>query len=198
MLTLDGEGRERWWQEERKESLTERREREMAEELQRHEVTVEQDGSRDRSELLAQLGTPMTCQQVMAKLRLCNPRLHFERSLAFPHLMGVYLLAPEMTPAGTTVLQKKHLFGMEAGIMPEFTVIHKIKIPVANRELFGRKEATRDVPWKMVETYRDQTRGWRTVLLRLLHAKLITRGDVERHFGWAPSHDSRRWYEHTK
>ena len=204
MLTKDTELQDRWRQESANEAALERRQRMLAEELRNHEVTVESDAGFDITDLQAQMGKPMTCGEVMAKLSLCNSHLYFERAKVDSTKMGVYLEFPLDSPQGILyvnpqgiLMRVQHLFGMEAGIMPEFTVIHKAKATVANQELFGRKEATREVAWKKVDTYRDQTRGWRTVLIRLLHAELITRGDVEKHFGWAPSRDSKRWHDMT-
>lgn len=204
MLGKDEQLQNRWRQEESKEQAQERRQRMLAEELHNHEVTVEEDAGTDITDLKAQLGRPMTCEQVIEKLQKCNSRLYFERAKVDETKMGVYLTYDYgddegvlyINPMGI-LMKVKHLFGMEAGIMPEFTVIHKTKAKVADQSLFGRKEATREVAWRMTDTYLNQTRGWRTVLVRLLHAGLITRSDVEKHFGWTPSRDSQRWHDQT-
>jgi hypothetical protein len=201
MLGLDGAAQLRWQREERKQQLFERSQRQLAQELQNHAVTVAPDDGHDVSDLLAQIGRPLSCQQVIERLRKCNPRLYFEHAKSDPTKVGVYLIEPTgqvyVTPRGE-VLNLTHIFGMEAGMMPEFSVIHKTKTKVANQELFGLKEATRDVAWKQVETFASETRGWRTVLIRLLHAGLISRNDVEKHFGWTPSRNSQRWHEQTR
>lgn len=201
MLGKDEELQRRWLKAEAVEAAAEKRQRQLAEELVKHQVTVESDAGNDISSMAAQLGRPMTAEQVIGKLKKCNSQLYFEVSKIDATKIGIYLLDPTgvvyVNPRGE-VLTLKHICGMESGIMPEFTVIHKIKIKVANQELFGKKEAVREAPWKEVETYLDQTRGWRTVLVRLLHAELIKRIDVEKHFGWAPSRESERWHEQTK
>jgi len=201
MLGKDEELQKRWWTEEAKESATEKRQRQLAEELEKHQITVEADAGYDISNMMAQIGRPLSAQVVMEKLKKCNSRLYFEVSPWDKSKIGVYLQDPSgtvyMNPRGE-VLTIKHICGMESGIMPEFTVIHKTKTKVANDELFGKEEATRDVPWKQVETYLDQTRGWRTVLVRLLHGGFINRVDVEEHFGWTPSRESQRWYDQTR
>ena len=198
MLALDSEAQRRWRLETNKESLTERRQRMLADDLKSNTVTVEPDGGRDVSNLLAQMGKPMSAQQLIERLRRCNPRLVFERAPAYPNLYGIYVTTHEKTAAGTWMEKKAHICGMEAGIMPEFSVLHKKKIRVPNRELFGAAKPTREVDWTEIETFADETRGWRTVLIRLLHANLITRGDVQKHFGWEPSRDSRKWHEQTR
>ena len=196
-LVLDSEDRLRWQREDTKESRTERRQHLLAQELHNHAVTVAPDAGRDVSNLLAQIGKPLASQQVQEKLKKCNSRLYFIRK---GDLVGVYLIDPGgrvwVSPEGV-VMTLKHICGMEAGIMPEFSVIHKTKTEVANQELFGATVDKDAVQWKTVETFASETRGWRTVLIRLLHAGLITRGDVEKHFGWTPSRASRRWYDQT-
>jgi hypothetical protein len=201
MLGLDELDQQRWRREEAKESQIERRRRMLAEELKNHAVTVAPDDGHDISNLLAQIGRPLTCQQVTEKLKKCNSRLYFEISKSDSTKVGVYLQDETGTvyvnPRGE-VLTLKHICGMESGIMPEFSVIHKTRTKVANQDLFGRKEAIREVPWKMVDTFWTETRGWRTVLVRLLHAGLITRWQVEKHFGWIPTRASQRWYDQTR
>src|SRR5205823_348001 len=96
------------------------------------------------------------------------------------------------------VMTIRHICGMESGIMPEFSVLHKTKTRLPDQELFGAKTATREVAWKDVETFASETRGWRTVLIRLLHAGLINRLQIERYFGWQPSHESAKWHARTQ
>jgi hypothetical protein len=100
---------------------------------------------------------------------------------------------------------------MESGVMPEFTVKHVTRKKLPNKEIFGRgghferggkfvtdDTPTRDIDWVEVETYAGETRGWRTVLVRLLHMGLINRLQVEENFGWAPSRPSEKWYSATE
>lgn len=208
MLGVDGLTQERWRQAERKESAIERRQRILAQDLQSNSLSVEDDAGRDVSNLLAQMGRPLTSWDVMRRLKKCNARFHFEYSKSDPTKIGVYLRDKEKTDAGGEVEVLRHICGMEAGIMPEFSVIHKRKKRVANQDIFGkftdapndpRNRVDRDaVKWKEISTFADETRGWRTVLVRLLHARLITEGDVHKQFGWQPSKDSKKWYEKTR
>jgi hypothetical protein len=87
---------------------------------------------------------------------------------------------------------------MEAGIMPEFSVLHKQTKEVPNPDAFGNTEPTRDHNWNTVDTFSGETRGWRTILIRLMRASLITRLDVEKYFSWTPSVESANWYEKTR
>lgn len=189
MLGLDEAAQLRWARETKREKAADLRARILAEEIESNQITVAPDNGVDITNALAQMGRPMTAETVIAKLKRCNNSLRFERSKNFPDLIGIYILDKDgrHTIDGEHV---RHMMGMEARTMPEFTVIH---------------ETTKDIPdpdnpgqWKEVKTYAGQTRGWRTLLVRLLHAKLINRLDVEKHFGWIPSRDSERWYNHTQ
>ena len=198
MLGVDQLTQERWRQEVRRESAAERRQRLLAQDLENAEISVEDDAGRDVSNLLAQMGRPLSCQQVMDKLKLSNPRFVFERSKSFPDLMGIYVNIKERNQAGSWEDKRVFVCGMESGIMPEFSVLHKTKIRVPDKDIFGNVKPTREVKWKETDTFESETRGWRTVLIRLLHAGLVTRLDVEKHFGWTPSRESKKWYERTK
>lgn len=198
MLVLDGEAQARSVAFGSKEQAREQRRLELLREIQSNTVTVEEDGDRDRTNLLAQLGRPLTSQQVIDRLKLCNSQLVFERSIAYPNLYGIYVMTPVQEATGGWKVEKIHFCGMEAGIMPEFTVVHKQKKRIANPDLLGNRTPIREVPWKEVDTYSDETRGWRTVLIRLLKAGLIRREQVEKHFGWDPSHESELWHRFTQ
>lgn len=146
------------------------------------------------------MGRPLTSAEVQRRLHLCNPRLIFERAIRHPELTGVYIDRDERNAAGGWTKRKVHLFGMESGIMPEFSVRHQTVKRVPNPDVVaggGRELAREAVKWMEVPTFYAETRGWRTVLIRCLHLKLITRADVGKHFGWRPSQDSARWAEQT-
>ena len=198
MLVSDSALQERWGKEGIREKSRALAQQSLQQEIWSNTVTVEDDAGRDTSDLLAQMGKPLSSSEVQRRLKLCNDRLIFERSIRFPELTGVYLEVTEKSPAGTWVKRKVHLFGMESGIMPEFSVLHKTKKKVANPELLGTEKPTREIDWKEVKTFAAETRGWRTVVLRLLKAGLINRERVERHFGWTPSQDSSKWHLQTR
>lgn len=113
--------------------------------------------------LEAQVGRPFTGQEIAARLLKLNSNLLFERSLAAPDKMGIYLGA-----------RKRFLFGFEYGYSPEFSVRH-----VDDKGQFVR-----------------ETRGWRTVLMRLIRQQLISPGGATRLFG-LPSRTSRNWQSLT-
>lgn len=189
MLSVDEQKQRAWAREVTREKTAELRARALAEDLQSNQVTVAPDNGADVTNAVAQMGRPMTSEAVIGKLKLCNSHLRFERCNNFPDLMGVYLLDPTGRHKinGEAV---RHVMGMESGTMPEFTIIHEMKKRVPDPDNEGQ--------WKEIKTYLGQTRGWRTILVRLLHASLITRLDVEKHFGWTPSRESEKWYLRTQ
>lgn len=197
MLGVDEKIQRRWAKAQVREKTREEAQRALAHEILSSTITVEDDAGRDTTDLLAQMGRPMHSMEVQRRLKLCNSNLIFVRSPAYPELTGVYIEKDERTAAGGWAKRRIHVCGMESGMMPEFSVRHKIKKRVANPDLLGSMAPTRDIDWKVVDTFGQETRGWRTVLLRLLHAELIDRCSVERNFGWLPSQASKRWQEET-
>lgn len=198
MLLLDSPVQGRWRDEGKRERSRELRQRSLDQEIKSNTLSVSDDAGRDTSCLLAQMGRPLASTEVQRRLHLCNPALIFERSIRYPELTGVYIDKTERNPAGGWTKRKVHLFGMESGIMPEFSVLHQTTKLVPNPEVIagGGKEIARDaVKWKEIPTFSAETRGWRTVLVRLLHLELITRGDVEKYFGWNPSKESQKWQD---
>jgi hypothetical protein len=197
MLGLDTEAQERHRRGAIRESQIDERKRNLEQEIRSNTITVESDAGRDVTNLLAQMGRPLTCQQVIDRLKLANSNLIFEQSKSDSTKFGIYIMHDERTPAGTWEKRKVFICGMEAGVMPEFTVKHVTFTRVANPDLLGNETPTREIDWLKVPTFLDETRGWRTVLLRLLHQGMITRWHVERYFSWTPTHDSKNWQAQT-
>jgi len=171
---------------------------ELEQEIRSNTITVGEDNGRDRSNLLAQLGRPMTAAELMRRLKLCNPKLIFEQAIKQPRYGGIYVEVTEKSITGGWETRKVHVCGFEWGMMPEFSVIHKTTTRLPDPDLLGLDKPTREVKWKEVETFSDETRGWRTVLIRLLKANLIKKIDVEQHFGWTPSQESQQWNTFTQ
>jgi len=200
MLLLDTPAQERWAASGVQERTKASRQAALAQEILSNSVTVEDDAGHDTSSLLAQMGRPLASAEVQRRLHLCNPGLVFIRAPLHPELTGVYIEKDEKLASGGFAKRRIHICGMESGIMPEFSVRHVTKKRVPNPEVIeaGGKNLARDaVKWLEIPTFYAETRGWRTVLLRLLHAKLINRFHVEQHFGWTPSRDSKNWHEQT-
>lgn len=198
-LLLDTPTQERWRTSNVRESGQEVRQKALEREIWSNTISVGADGERDTSNLLAQMGRPLHCAEVRRRLSLCCPNLIFERAIKHSELTGIYIMRDERNAAGGWDKRKVHICGMPSeGVMPEFSVLHKTKKRVANPDIMGQQVGRDAVKWKEVETFADETRGWRTVLIRLLHQKIITRAEVDKHFGWQPSIDSEKWANLTR
>lgn len=198
MFILDTPAQTRAISGSRSERIAEARAAALAKEIASNTISVNIDDEHNCSSLDERIGKPLMTSEVIRRLKLCNSRLVCERSINFPEMTGIYIDKDEQTEAGAWVTRKVFLFTLSSGdIMPEFEVAHVTFKQVPNPEVVNAtsgQEVPRDAcHWIMVPTVYDLTRGWRTVLIRLLRAGLINRHDVETHFGWAPSVDSQNW-----
>ena len=128
----------------------------------------------------AQLGRPLTRTVLIERLSKMNPNLIFEQSRNFPHIGAVYVIDPtaNLTDLDERNRGRRHIVGMEwTGLSPEFTT-RKIEL-----DQWGKPQM------------RGQIRGWRTVLSRLIHEKLIGVAAAERVFSISRGRASQRWYE---
>lgn len=198
MLVLDSDAVSRQAAAAQAEKVAQQRAADLAQEIASNTVSVNIDDIYDCTSLPQRIGKPLATDEVTRRLKLCNPNLIMERSIQFPNMTGIYFEKDERTPAGTWGKRKVFLFTMSSGeIMPEMEVAHMTMKRVPNPELVnatnGQEISREACEWIEVPTVYDLTRGWRTVLIRLLRAELITRHDVETHFGWAPSQPSKNW-----
>lgn len=134
------------------------------------------DGDTDTNLLAAQLGRPLTSQQLEQRLRKCNPDLMIERSIADATKSGVYCVRDG---------EKRFICGMEAGYMPEFSVRHVTTEEIPDPDIEGH--------WIKRKKFTGETRGWRTVLARLLRAGHLQPGEIERWFEISKGRSSQRW-----
>jgi hypothetical protein len=197
MLVLDTSSQQDWQRAAQAESNAALRAKTLLDEIRSNSISVGDDAGRDTSSLLAQMGRPLTSPEVRRRLHLCNRNLIFEQS-PDPSKMSICIEKDERVASGGFQKRKVFVCGMESGIMPEFSVLHKTEKQLPNPELLGSKTPTRDINWQRVPTFAAETRGWRTVLVRLLHGRLITEADVRKHFEWTPSHESQKWADQTR
>ena len=164
MLVLDSEGLTRWAARKQRDAIQAMRDAAYADGMARAKAPLEKDAGRDTSNAEAQKGIPLHSQEIIKRLIKINPQLWFEPAKANSKLIGVYLLDPNAEGG------RRHIMGMESGISPEFSVRHK------NPD----------------GTFKNETRGWRTVLGRLIRGKYISKARAEALFG-PPNRDSRYW-----
>ena len=198
MLVLDTSTQKDWRTAAKAEANVAQRQENLAKEILSNSITVKDDAGTDVSNLLAQMGKPLSSADVQKKLKLICPSLDFLLSTADPTKVGVYLWKDVKQPTGGFKKERIFLFGMESGYMPEFSVLHKTKKQIANPEIFAKDVPTREIDWLNVDTFSAETRGWRTVLLRLLHLRIVNEAEVETHFGWLPSRESEKWATQTR
>jgi hypothetical protein len=158
------------------------------------------DEATDPTNTVARIGRPMLDRDLEDRLRKINPNLRF-----FHH--GVNSTKKWMAIVRDGRLEK--LFPYEAGLMPERSIMSRrvIRQPDPTQLRPGPVMAhldRRDLPrheyvpgvgevfhgelpgFRTVEVpWREEIRGWRTVLLRLLAMGIIRAADIDRFF----SHD---------
>jgi hypothetical protein len=106
------------------------------------DAALKKDGEFDTTNFAEQIGRPLDSDSICKRLRKLNSRFLFERSNAFPDIMGIYL--PDDHAPVRNGMRVRHIMGFESGFSPEFTVYH----PDAK----GPKKITR---------------GWRSLILAL-------------------------------
>jgi hypothetical protein len=202
VLILDTPAQERWSESGAREREQQLRAAALAQEIASNTISVNIEDGWDCSSFEQRVGHPLLTQEVIRRLKLCNSGLIFERSVNFPSMTGIYFEKDERTATGSFAKRKVFLFTLSSGeIMPEMEVAHVRMKKVPNPEVvavMGGSAVARDaVHWIEVPTVYDLTRGWRTVLIRLLRAGLVTRGEVSKHFDWTPSVPSANWAAQT-
>ena len=201
MLVLDTGTQQDWQKAAKAEANAAMRQKALDDEIKSNITSVNIEDEQDCTSLIARLGIPLPTAEVERRLKLCNPNLIFERSLTDPKYVGLHVELDERTPAGGWTKRKVHLFTFSStDIMPEKEVAHVAMKKVPNPDFVaasnGQKVDRDVVRWIEVPTLVDLTRGWRTVVLRLLKAKLINMGQVEKYFPTGVS--SKNWQEQTR
>lgn len=202
MLVLDTGTQQEWQAAGKRERSAAARQQALEQEIRSSVVSVNLEDGWDCSSFAQRVGSPLATSEVVRRLKLCNPNLIFERSIQFPELTGLYYEVSERTPAGTWTKRKIHLFLMASTeIMPEKEIVHVRTKRVPSADVIaatGGQPVDRDaVKWDEIPEPYDYTRGWSTVLIRLLRAKFITKYHVDKYFP-ERSENSKNWYNHMK
>lgn len=185
MLTLGTEQLERQARIHRFREQQHRNQMDLWETLERKTMTVAPDGAIDTTDLERQIGYAMHSGEFMRRLKLMNPSLIFDRSAAFPNRIGIYTPRTVKTETGGWRTENMYIAAFEAGYLPERSVRHVKRTQMPDPDPLNKAN------WIEVEEFQRETRGWRTVLVRLLQERLITMPQVERMF--PPSLSSRNW-----
>jgi|ERR1017187_616584 hypothetical protein len=145
-----------------------------------HEAVAGTDAGFLTTDASVQLGRPLTRSVLIERLSKMNHHLIFEQSKNHPNIGAVYVADPtaNLDDPDERCRGRRHIVGMEwTGISPEFTT-RKVE-----RDIWGNPQM------------KGQIRGWRTVLSRLIHEKLIGVSEAERVFSISRGRASQRWYE---
>lgn len=134
------------------------------------------DSSNDPTFAARRIGKPMHHDVLEAKLKSLNPRINFIWN-QFNSTKKVLLFGKDRIP-------------YEAGIMPERSIMgrHTEEVPIAEvfdnpKFVLDRKDLRKDGknPWMRTVTqpWREEVRGWRTVLIKLVAMGAITPTQAE-------------------
>jgi len=152
--------------------------------IRNDETTVASDGGLDTTNAEQQLGAPLSAPEFIRRLKILNSHLIFEVSNGDPTKYGIYIMQWVRDPLlGTHEYEKRFLVGFENGFMPEFSVRHFKIERVPDPDFRGG--------WRAVKTFAKETRGWRTVLMRLIRLGLIREPEMRMNFRL--TRDSRNW-----
>lgn len=143
----------------------------VADQKSKDAVTVAEDAGRDTTDAEQQAGRPLTCLEVQKRLRSLNPALSFQRAIADPKKVGIYIQDPTAN-LDTLYAGIRFVCGMESGISPEFSI----------RQTDGTKIT-------------GEIRGWRTVLATLIKKRIIEKYATEKAFAINYGKESRNWYD---
>lgn len=149
------------------------------------EKSVEDDGSIDVTSLERQMGRPMLSADIIKRLNVLNSNLIFERGSAFPDKYGIYIPFYDAAIGRTT---KKFICGMQAGQTPEFSVRHYKFVDMPDPTIIGQT--------RKVKEFTIETRGWRTVVMRLVKDGYINFTAAEKAFDIARGRDSCNWQKY--
>lgn len=136
------------------------------------------DGSVPMDVAEAQVGKPMSSEQMQKRLVSLNPNFVFQVSPADKKKIGIYIVDREAKEG------RRFIMGMEHGWMPQYTI----------RKLQWTKRLVKTHPpeYEMIPEYAGETRGWMKVLAVLIRGRYISKAGAERVFG-LPSRDSQQW-----
>ena len=158
------------------------------EQEQRDAHYVASDGGRPRNVKEAGVGRPLFGHEIQRRLLSLNPSLIFEPS-PVPGRICIKQMIDDPVLGRTS----NYVCAMERGLMPEFSILHFVEEEYFDAQTQATPEGTGLVKTRIrIDEKNPETRGWRTVLLRLIKERLITEAGAARVFG-IPSRDSKNW-----
>lgn len=168
---------------ERRERAADTRKERLIDEINRSSVYANDGIPANNTQ--AQTGRPLFAAVLEKRLLSLNPNFIFEVAIQDSTKKGIYVPQTRRDEAGFVYPEKRFVCGYENGIMPEFSIIHTRdkKLPDPNDPQ----------GWVTVQEPYRETRGWRTVLLRLIRERLITEAGADKAFQVSLGRSSERW-----
>lgn len=153
----------------------------------RDHATYAPDGVADRLNPLQQMGRPLEPSLLMAKLHLCNPNFIFEPAIAHPGYTGIYIEQDGYNiKTMVSGRYKRYICSFDhTAPLPEFSIMG------ARTE--DRPNADGSITTGKIKHAYEKTRGWRTVVAKLVAAGYITEPDVIKHFAPQLGRSSELW-----
>jgi hypothetical protein len=158
--------------------------RRLTDHIARESATTAPDGSIDTTCTAQQIGIPMSAGELQRRLKLCNSNLVFEVSNHDLTKTGIYIIENR---DGKT--ERRFICGMMTGISPE----RSIRVPKKREIPHPDGQAGH---YTTVNVINEEIRGWRTVLVMLLHSRVITQPQIDRYFP-VSNGISKNWQQFT-
>ena len=149
------------------------------------------DNGRSIADEQAKMGKAMSSADFEKRLKVLNPNILVEPAIGNSNILGVYVLGNFGTLPNGEPLRKRHLCRMDRGWMTEGDV-HKFKM--VKRLVQTHPPVYEDIPELDASSIR---RGWRSILMVLMKAGVLTKAQVDKAFG-LPSWDSYYWQAQTQ
>lgn len=133
---------------------------------------------------LAQRGRALMCEEVVRRVKLANPNIHFEVSNNCPTHGGFYIVENRPDPVTNIAPWKRFICGIPMGEVWEFhrPLVVEEEIPdVDNPTMVKSVKVEGQVP------------GWRQILLRLVYDGVIKPADCETYFNVSRGRSSANW-----
>lgn len=154
-----------------------------------NQVCLAPDGNRDVGNWLQQCGRPLLTSEFMRLVKRLNPNVGSEPAIQDPSKHVLYVEESFRNDAMGWERRKRYLCGMEAQIMPEFSV---------RLWKWDKMPDPSGLPqWVDVKKPTGEMRGWRTVLVRLMKERLVSPAGVEQLFKIAVGRSSMYWQAQT-
>lgn len=185
MLTLGTDQIERQKRTNRLREQEHRSRETLMDQIEKKTFTVARDGDIVTTNLEQQIGQPLSSPEFIRRLQAMNQDFVVDPTLTDPTKMGIYVVRPQKQDDGSLRTEKVFICGLTRGFMPERSVRHM------KRERMPNPDPHNKGTFIDVDVFTKETRGWRTVLAKLLRFRLITEAQIAKHF--PPNLNSRNW-----